>query len=206
MDRRKRKSQAAIKQALLELIREKDFEEITIADITNLADLNRGTFYLHYEDKYQMIDKLESEFIVELQQIIVEELQDISSLNTLIRSRYNTFIMLFDLFKANHDLLEILLKTKGIGSLQNHLKGFIEVFLQEQTLLKKQVEENIPIELFISVIVSTILGTVQYSMEYKDEYTSEELTEGLVNIVINGPARAAGFINEGIINIDKILK
>lgn len=124
MDRRKRKSQVAIRQALLELIREKDFDQITIADITNRADLNRGTFYLHYEDKYKMIDELENGFINELQQIIIEELQNITTLDTLIRSRYNTLIQLFDCFKSNHDLLEIIFNTKGVFSLQEHLTTF----------------------------------------------------------------------------------
>ena len=47
MDRRKRKSLEAMQHALLTLVREKDFELITVADIAEKADLNRGTFYLH---------------------------------------------------------------------------------------------------------------------------------------------------------------
>jgi len=47
MDRRQKKSQVALKQALLELIREKEFQSITVANITEKVDLNRGTFYLH---------------------------------------------------------------------------------------------------------------------------------------------------------------
>lgn len=42
-------------------------------------------------------------------------------------------------------------------------------------------------------------------MEYEDKYTSAELTEELIDIVINGPARAVEFITEGMIDIDKII-
>lgn len=47
---------------------------------------------------------------------------------------------------------------------------------------------------------------VQYSMENHEQYTSEELTQGLLNIIINGPARAAGFITDGMIEIEGIIK
>ncbi|SUM34704.1 transcriptional regulator [Staphylococcus gallinarum] len=42
------KQKAAIKSAFIQLLTEKDLEKITIQDITQRADINRGTFYLHY--------------------------------------------------------------------------------------------------------------------------------------------------------------
>ncbi|RIL83445.1 TetR/AcrR family transcriptional regulator, partial [Staphylococcus cohnii] len=47
-DRRVRKTQNAIKHAFIQLLNEKDLDKITISDITHKADINRGTFYLHY--------------------------------------------------------------------------------------------------------------------------------------------------------------
>ena len=52
VDRRVRKTQSAIKKAFIQLLKQKDLDHITIHDITEAADINRGTFYLHYEDKY----------------------------------------------------------------------------------------------------------------------------------------------------------
>ena len=51
-DRRVRKTRSAIKSSFIELLNEKELEKITIQDIADRADINRGTFYLHYEDKY----------------------------------------------------------------------------------------------------------------------------------------------------------
>ncbi|RIN07979.1 TetR family transcriptional regulator, partial [Staphylococcus shinii] len=65
-DRRVRKTKKAIKQAFIKLLAEKELERITIQDITTLADINRGTFYLHYEDKYILLSDLEDEFIDDL--------------------------------------------------------------------------------------------------------------------------------------------
>ena len=46
LDRRTRKTRKAINDAFWKLMREKDFEEITISDITETADIHRATFYL----------------------------------------------------------------------------------------------------------------------------------------------------------------
>src|SRR5699024_421520 len=62
-DRRIQKTQNAFKQSLIQLLNEKDLDKITISDITQNADINRGTFYLHYEDKYMLLNKMENEYI-----------------------------------------------------------------------------------------------------------------------------------------------
>lgn len=50
VDRRITKSQGAIKKAVTELMSEKSFDDITIQDIADKADVNRGTIYLHYTE------------------------------------------------------------------------------------------------------------------------------------------------------------
>ncbi|MEK3669786.1 MULTISPECIES: TetR/AcrR family transcriptional regulator [unclassified Paenibacillus] len=57
MDRRIRKSREAIIEAFILLIAEKNFEQITINEIAERADVSRGTVYLHYTDKYDLLDQ-----------------------------------------------------------------------------------------------------------------------------------------------------
>ena len=205
MDRRKRKSLEAMQHALLTLVREKDFELITVADIAEKADLNRGTFYLHYESKYSMVDELEKEFVAKLQYVISQAFKETTAFDAIILSRYNALIYIFDAFKEHHNTLEIILKTKGSISLQTHLNIIMEQLLKEHKFLKDQIAKSIPIELFQSLIVSICLGIVQYSMENEHKHTSEELTQGLLNIIVNGPARAAGLIKDGFIDINSLV-
>ncbi|MDQ8736586.1 TetR family transcriptional regulator [Paenibacillus sp. LHD-38] len=42
--------------AFVNLVNEKDFDKISIADITNGAQVNRATFYAHFNDKYELLD------------------------------------------------------------------------------------------------------------------------------------------------------
>lgn len=58
VDRRITKSQEAIKIALIELMTEKSFDHITIKEISERANVNRGTIYLHYLDKFDLLEKV----------------------------------------------------------------------------------------------------------------------------------------------------
>lgn len=71
VDRRVAKTQEAIKKAFLELMNEKKFETITIQDISDRANLNRTTIYLHYLDKYDLLDKLIDQHINKLTEMNV---------------------------------------------------------------------------------------------------------------------------------------
>ena len=58
LDRRTRYTIGVIREAFFDLLGEVGFAKITVADICRRADINRGTFYLHFEDKYALADAL----------------------------------------------------------------------------------------------------------------------------------------------------
>lgn len=64
------KTKNLIYNTLIELMKDKTFEEIKVSDICNKALINRSTFYSHYEDKYDLlvdfINSLKDEFVTEL--------------------------------------------------------------------------------------------------------------------------------------------
>lgn len=53
----------------------KAFKDITIKDITELADLNRGTFYLHYSDTYELLMAMENDVLNDFQEMISSYLE-----------------------------------------------------------------------------------------------------------------------------------
>ncbi|MEZ2081630.1 TetR family transcriptional regulator, partial [Staphylococcus aureus] len=63
------KTRASIKKAFMTLLFEKDFDTISIKEITEFAQIGRKTFYLHYIDKYDLLDQIVSEKLIELEQI-----------------------------------------------------------------------------------------------------------------------------------------
>jgi AcrR family transcriptional regulator len=57
-DLRITRTKKRIKDALIQLLQEKSYEQITIQDIADKAMINRNTFYLHYLDKADLLEKI----------------------------------------------------------------------------------------------------------------------------------------------------
>ena len=49
MDRRVRKTRALLLQGLVKMLETHDIQDISVKELTELVDINRGTFYLHYD-------------------------------------------------------------------------------------------------------------------------------------------------------------
>ncbi|MBQ6449118.1 TetR/AcrR family transcriptional regulator [Cytobacillus oceanisediminis] len=65
-DRRVKKSKKALKNALITLMDQKDFKDITITNIVEHADVNRGTFYRHYQYKEDLLEDLTNDVLSDL--------------------------------------------------------------------------------------------------------------------------------------------
>ena len=65
-DRRVVRTKKAIRSAFAELLSEKDYNDITVTDIAERADINRKTFYLHYTSLDDLVDEIEHEMVDEL--------------------------------------------------------------------------------------------------------------------------------------------
>ncbi len=69
-DRRVRKTRAQLRRALTELLLEKDIRSITVRELTERADVNRGTFYAHYRDIFDLVEQTENELLQEIDTIL----------------------------------------------------------------------------------------------------------------------------------------
>lgn len=66
------RSRRLIRQAFVELLSEKDLEKITVTDIITRADINRGTFYAHYQDTRAVVEQIEKEIIDKMLEFLSE--------------------------------------------------------------------------------------------------------------------------------------
>lgn len=71
--KRNTKTEAKIKSAFTTLVKTKGFETMTVSDIARAADINRGTFYMHYVDKFDLRQQLIDDTIDDLTRILVEQ-------------------------------------------------------------------------------------------------------------------------------------
>jgi len=71
-DRRVRKTKKALRQGFATLLEKKNIKDISVRELTDLVDLHRGTFYLHYRDIYDLYEQIQNEIIQEVVEIIEE--------------------------------------------------------------------------------------------------------------------------------------
>lgn len=69
-DKRIRRTKKLLRHALTQLMQQKDFQSITVTDVVREADINRGTFYAHYRDVYDLRGQIESEMVADFRSMI----------------------------------------------------------------------------------------------------------------------------------------
>lgn len=75
-DRRARRSRKLLKESLLELMKRKSFADISVRDVTDAADMNRATFYLHYSGTAELLQSVEEDLLAELQDLVDAHMQE----------------------------------------------------------------------------------------------------------------------------------
>lgn len=119
-DRRVKKTKKAMTEALAKLLMEKPLNNISVREISELADINRGTFYLHYRDIYDMVEKLQNE--------IFEEFNDIVDSYEPKKNTEELFPMLVKLFEFLADnavISNVLIGKNGDAAFVDKLKRVI---------------------------------------------------------------------------------
>ncbi|SDY67602.1 DNA-binding transcriptional regulator, AcrR family [Evansella caseinilytica] len=187
IDRRKLRTKKMIKQAVLELIEEKGFKHVTVSDITSRADINRGTFYLHYRDVGDLMENYEEELLEEIRDRA--KYVDLSAFATYKNKPYPVIVSLLDFIAENKDLLRVLLGANGNPAFVQKWRQFVSDQISEKMTVTQpdSGKMDVPRE-YIAVFVSSIhIGIIQYWLESDIDRTPEEIASILTKIAVQGP-------------------
>jgi len=186
----------SIKEAFVALIEEKGFESITVKDITATAKINRGTFYAHYQDKYDLMNRCQEEFMLEMSNIAKQNIAKlVASINTnnSILQPLEIAVLIFEFLERNRKFIKAILGPNGDLSFQTKLKNFMWKTLFESTENPiKQVNLLVPGEYLVSYIASAHIGVIQQWLLEDRKETPQEMAQILSTITLNGPFFAAG--------------
>lgn len=136
-DLRTIKTDKLIKQAFIDLLAQKSFEQLTINDICDLAAIGRSTFYHHYLDKYALLEQLISDFTNEFQSLIEQRNQNLTGDSLLIYLYQKLFVnrqALLAIMTVNSKLeynLRQILKKNSLGLFKKDNFGVPTDFLAE---------------------------------------------------------------------------
>ena len=141
MDLRVKKTKRAIRSAFYELIKEKPLEKITVREIAERAEINKTTFYAHYETVYDLVDQLEQEAVAEVisqlntaqgllssPRAFVKEIYTLLSKNQLCSELFSAPAMAQFTAHLHNAILEKV-KQDGIDSTQYENIGAVLVFI-----------------------------------------------------------------------------
>ena len=104
MDRRVRKTRALLLQGLVKMMETYDIQDISVKELTELVDINRGTFYLHYDDIYDMLRKVEDEMFQEFNEIMEQE-----PVGTQPLSSHGPLLEFFRFLDRHRDLARVMI-------------------------------------------------------------------------------------------------
>jgi AcrR family transcriptional regulator len=194
VDRRITRTKLAIQNALVTLIKEKGFDALTVSDIVFQANINRGTFYLHYKDKFDLLEQTETEIIKDLQHIFLRA----NSLDTVDSNTANQLqgliITLFEYVKENADLIHAILGLQGDYSFITRIRSMVEQNLKLGALSGLNADNFlVPREYLISYVLHANLGVLQAWLVGGCKESPQEMALVLFRLSFDGPMRSAGF-------------
>lgn len=191
------RTRESIREAFVELLEEKGFKAVTVKDITTRAKINRGTFYMHYQDKYDLMNKCQEEVLIELSKIIKQKLPDVIGEyvnNQPITTPFAVAVSIFEYVDKNRKFMKALLGPKGDLSFQTKMKEFMwkALFEDNQNPLIKLDNFLVPAEYFVSYVSSAHLGVIQQWLNGDRKETPQEMARILITMTIHGPLFATG--------------
>lgn len=197
-DRRVTRTKAAIRQALTELMEEKGFDALTVKDVTTRAQINRGTFYLHYRDKYDLLEQSEQELIRGL----IAILSTIRSFDVdHLEQSFHYIVRVIEYLGEHADFLKTILGPKGDISFHSLLKTMMTEHLFEKNVVPFIKKENalVPTEYLVAYIASAHFGIIQQWLTQGRKESPQEIASIMFKLSARGPLYAAGVIKDPMI-------
>ncbi|HEX9388969.1 MAG TPA: TetR/AcrR family transcriptional regulator [Anaerolineales bacterium] len=174
-DRRSQRTRHLLGEALVALIREKDYNTITVSDIIERANIGRSTFYAHYRDKDDL-------FVGELERVIEVLSHRIPNQEEI---PFFPSLGLFRHVGEEYELYKALLWTPGIDLLIKHMQKSLSNRI-EQGLQKSERKFDIPLPILASFIAGSFLTLLKWWLENKMIYSPEEMDKIFQNLTMAG--------------------
>lgn len=173
LQKRNTQTKEYIKQALTLLLNEERFEDISVSKITRKSGINRGTFYLHYIDKYDLMEQLKEETLNDMRKILTNSQL---SPRQMIRAA-------LDYFKEDFAFLHAI-STCRYAQFSETIKAFLSELISltpngcQHTISNYQIPEPYAIE----VLTSSIESIISFWLSQGGQESTEELTDIILKV------------------------
>lgn len=176
-----RKTKDKLRHALTQLLKEKPLKTITVRELADMVDINRGTFYLYYKDIYDMIEKIENEML--------EEFNDIVKLRVSQSKGGSPDPVLSDVFTFladNADMCMVLIGPNGDLAFVNKLKELVRERCLYYWTEIYNADSTRYFDYFYSFFITGCIGMFEEWLNSGMKETPEEMADILDRMIMNG--------------------
>ncbi|WP_426458272.1 TetR/AcrR family transcriptional regulator [Staphylococcus nepalensis] len=164
------KSREKIKSALINLLNTYNFDEISVKDICKLAEISRGTFYLHYQDKYDLVSKYQKSVMIHAKKHFKSHKYE---------NKRDFITQAISFWESEGELLLLLLSSRGSSEIQQLVKSLLQKHMELNLLpfiTHKHMSQKDE-RYFLVFLSNAILGVLQEWIDNDKQESSNELTE-----------------------------
>lgn len=170
------KTKNSLYYALIELLKEKTFEEIKVSNICEKALINRSTFYSHYNDKYELFVDL----INTLKDSLKTELKEIEEDN--LKDYYLKMIKVFlNHIEGKEDIYKSILVNNRSSIIIDMIYDTIKEDINERT---NNNDKGVPNDVFTSYYLGGVVNIVIEWFKNNKKYSKEQMIEYLDKLMI----------------------
>ncbi|CEG24885.1 TetR-like C-terminal domain-containing protein [Peribacillus simplex] len=178
VDRRIVRTQEAIKKAFLELMSEKNFDSMTIQDISDRANINRATVYLHYLDKFDLLDKIIEEHINNMVYLCESEAE---------MDWIESTVHCMEYLERNYLFFSTMLASEGAPYFRSRfVQHNIEEFKKDVDITEGKnfgQSEDVVVEFVVNAYVGVVEWWLNNGMPYPPEEMAEKVGDLLERIL-----------------------
>ena len=178
-DRRVKRTKKALYDALLILLKDKTINEITVTELTTLADVNRATFYFYYTDLIDMLQQIQNEAFEAFKQVIQKTTISVSTIEGFTEYAERVFS-----YCKEYEALTRFIINNDIN---NQLYSYIrQLMLTNIPNTKEIFGENNPAKFISNYVINAMIGVCIDWMDDGMKIPARELAELCANVYING--------------------
>jgi AcrR family transcriptional regulator len=182
-DRRVRKTEAQLVKGLTKLMQTKSIKDITVRELADEVDINRSTFYLHYKDIYDMVERVENN----LAEGFITTLDELSK-NRITKSNLMDFLVdTYQIVYSNADLCSVLLSKNGdIGF---HKKMTDIIYTKTHAIIKRLMCDSATdseVKVATCYFISGTIGIIETWLQDISLGTPQSMAESTCMLIENG--------------------
>lgn len=153
----------------------KDFEHITMNEIADRADVNRGTLYLHYMDKFDLLDQC-------IETHLAQMFDDCLPGGAHQRPTKASIQRIFDYLEQHAFLYTTLLVNKGIPAFRNRLMAVMSQIFREH-LDESSINQNMNKEVTAQFLASAIIGVLEWWIAHSMPYSTTDMVDQMWSLL-----------------------